>query len=257
MSSTTCKVWGCSRPLHNLKYSSYCKRHKELAHYNGHPTFTPPALNRKYACYDQDLALGFNAGKRWYKEADLSNYEKAFETLLDDAENLKELSQHRRLGDLPIKQQLLYLLKQSVERKGRQETMRRWVCMYLSAINKEKLFPNRKTLAVFVCRKSFIRRSRMPEHKTHKGNFKGYRLNANRALKMLEVLEPILNLAFISANNMALWYRYYYNHLNLAKARQEYYDAKRNANEPLGHIGAYARLRTLESITNKYLNPTT
>ncbi|WP_165743072.1 hypothetical protein [Pseudoalteromonas sp. Z9A6] len=251
MPNATCKVWGCSNVKFNTKYSQYCKQHRESAHHNGHPTFKPPALSRRYASYDQELALGFNGGKQWYEEAELDDFNVAFSRLLDEAEALKPLSQYRRLGDLPIKQQLLYLLKHSVERVGRRETMKQWLCIYLTASNRKSLFPNRKTFAVFVCRKSCLRRVRMPKHKTPKGNLRGYRLNANRAVKMLSILEPVLTLAFISANDVALWYRHFANRLILSNASKEVFAAKHKGDPE--YARSLTRLRIIKSIHRKYL----
>ena len=89
MTTSTCKVWGCSRPIDNAKYGKYCERHREANLHNGHPTFKPPALSKRYASYNQELTKAFHGGKQWYSEADLTHYEKAFGGLLDDAEKLE------------------------------------------------------------------------------------------------------------------------------------------------------------------------
>ena len=251
MTNSTCKVWGCSRSVYDHKYTKYCKQHSERTHHNGHPTFKPPALARQYDSYNQELTMAFHGGKRWYKEADLEHFEQAFNRLLDEAEQLPALSQYRRLGDLPYRKQLLYLLKSSVERVGRQDIMKQWLCLYLAANFKRDLFPNRKTLAVFVFRKCLRGRTARPQHITKSGKKKQYLLNAKRALKMLRILEPIFDLAFACANNQALWFRYYFFYLNssnLGRKRME----KFQENNP-DHAKTMARIRLIKSINRKYL----
>ncbi len=253
MDATTCNVWGCSSPVFDSRFSPYCKRHKEHAHHNGHPTFKMPALSKRYDTYDQELAIAYHSGKRWYKQSDvdLTHFDKSFGHLLDEAEQLTPLSQYRRLGDLQVRKQLLYLLRLSIERVGKQETMMQWLSVYLAATHRKHLFPNQKTLAVFVCRKSCSRRVSMPKHNTYKGNQRGYRLNANRALKMLEILEPILQLAFISANNQALWYRFYCIHLNNSNSKIEVFALKHESNPD--YAKSLTRKRIIKSINRKYL----
>lgn len=251
MPYSTCKVWGCSSPIRNSKYSRYCKVHAERIQRDGHPTFKQPALTKRYDSYNQELAIAYHSGKRWFKQADLTLYEQSFGRLLDEAEQLPALSPYRRLGDLPYRKQLLFLLKASVDRVGRQETMKQWLCVYKAASFKKDLFPNRETLAVFVCRKSLRLRAALPTHITKSGKKKSYVLYAKRALKMVEILAPIFDLAFISPNNMALWYRSYsnsLNHSNAAKARMKKHH-ERNPN----HAKSIVRLKHIKSITNKYL----
>lgn len=250
MTHPTCKVWECSEPQFNPRYSSYCKRHREAAHHNGHPTFKLPALSRRYERYDQELSVAYIGSKRWYKHAELVHYHKAFSQLLDQAQDLKPLSHYRRLGDLSIDKQLLYLLKLSIESKGRGETQRQWLCVYRAAYHRRALFPNRKTFAVFVCRKSLFRRMRMPKHKTSKGSLKEYRLNANRAVAMLDILEPIFELSFISANDMALWYRFYYRHLNYSNIGKQ--TMKRKQAKDPDFPSSLTRKRIIKSIEKKY-----
>jgi len=207
-------------------------------------------LSRRYERYDQELSVAYIGSKRWYKEAELTHYHKSFSQLLDQAQDLKPLSHYRRLGDLSIDKQLLYLLKLSIESKGREETQRQWLCVYRAAHHRRALFPNRKTFAVFVCRKSLFRRMRMPKHKTSKGNLKEYRLNANRALAMLDILEPIFELSFISANDMALWYRFYYRHLNYSNIGKQ--TMKRKQAQDPDFPSSLTRKRIIKSIEKKY-----
>lgn len=251
MRQPTCKVWDCSEPQFNAKYSPYCKRHKEAAHHNGHPTFKSPAFSRRYERYDQELSIAYVGSKRWFEYAELTYYHEAFDKLLDKAEELKPLSPYRRLADLSIDKQLLYLLKKSVESSGRTETKRQWLCVYHAARHRRSLFPNRKTWAVFICRKSLLRRGRLPEHKTHKGNLRGYRLNANRALAMLEMLEPFFELSFAIANDIALWYRFYSKHLNISNSSKE--KMKKKQEQDPDYPFSLTRKRIIKSINNKYL----
>ena len=251
MSDSTCNVWGCHRPVLNHKYSKYCKRHREKNQHNGHPTFTPPALAKSNSTYNQELTMAFHGGRRWYEQADLERFELSFGRLLDEAEELPALSQYRRLGDLPYRKQLLYLLKAMTERIGRHETMKQWLCLYLAADFKKDLFPNRKTFAVFVCRKSLIGRATLPEHITKSGKRKRYHLNAKRALKMLEILQPVFDLAFAIPNNIALWFRCYsqcLNRSNTSKLRmQRYHESNPD------YARSLTRKRTLKSINQQYL----
>lgn len=74
MTTTTCKVWGCSRPVDNFKNArsfKYCKHHIERNQHNGHPTFKPPALARHHASYNQELTMALQGGMQWYPRADL------------------------------------------------------------------------------------------------------------------------------------------------------------------------------------------
>lgn len=251
MTTSTCKVWGCSRPIDNAKYGKHCKQHREANLHNGHPTFKPPALSKHHASYNQELTKAYQGGKKWYSEADLTHYEKAFGGLLDDAEKLRALSPYRRLGDLPVRTQLLYLLKASVEAVGRQETMKQWLCIYLAANFKKALFPNRKTLAIFVCRKSLIRMINMPKHITSSGKTKRYRLNANRASKMLDILEPIFELSNAPINNVALWFRHYSYKLNLSNIQKRVMREKHERNP--NHAISLNQIKSLKSIERKYL----
>ncbi len=249
MTHPTCKVWECSEPRYN-NLSGYCKRHKEAVHHNGHPTFKLPVLNRRKERYDQELSVAYRGSKRWYKEAELTHYHKAFSQLLDQAQDLKPLSHYRRLGDLSIDKQLLYLLKLSIESRGREETQRQWLCVYRAAHYRRALFPNRKTFAAFVCRKSLLGRVSMPKHKTRKGKLGGYRLNANRALAKLDILEPIFELSFISANDMALWYRFYFRHLNYSNIGKQ--TMKRKQAQDPDFPSSLTRKRIIKSIEKKY-----
>ncbi|WP_420933185.1 hypothetical protein ACOJR9_11915 [Alteromonas sp. A081] len=251
MTTSTCKVWGCSRPIDNAKYGKHCKRHREANLHNGHPTFKPPALCKRYASYNQELTKAFQGGKQWYSEADLTHYEKAFGRLLDEAEKLKALSPYRRLGDLPVRSQLLYLLKASVEAVGRHVTKKQWLCIYLAARFKKDLFPNRKTLAIFVCRKSLVRLINMPQHITRTGKKRRYRLNANRALKMLDILEPIFELSHVPINNVALWFRHYTYKLHLSNIQKRVMREKHEKN-PF-HAKQLNRIKTIKSLERKYL----
>ncbi len=251
MTATTCKVWGCYRPVANSKYSKLCKRHRELNQHNGHPTFKPPALAKHHATYNQELSIAVRSGKQWFTRVDLTHYEKSFGRLLDDAEQLKPLSQYRRLGDLPERTQLLYLLKGSVENVGRHETMKQWLVVYLAADFKRRLFPNEKTFAVFVCRKSLKFRVKIPMHLTKSGNKKYYKLNAKRAVKMLRILEPIFQLAFMAHENAVMWFRYYNCKLHISNQRKQFMKEK-HENNP-NYASSLTKLRIIKSIERRYL----
>lgn len=251
MTTSTCKVWGCSRPLDNAKYGKYCKQHREANQHNGHPTFKPPALTKRHPTYDQELTKAFHGGKKWYSEADLTYYEKAFGGLLDDAEKLNALSPYRRLGDLTIHSQLLYLLKASIEAVGRHMTMKQWLCIYLAARFRKELFPNQKTFSVFVCRKSLNRIIKIPRYITRTGKKKCYRLNAKRASKMLDILEPIFELAHVPVNNIALWFRHYTYKLNLSNTHKRVMKEKHEKNP--NYAKSLNQIKSLKSIERVYL----
>jgi len=129
--------------------------------------------------------------------------------------------------------------------------MKQWLVVYLAADFKRRLFPNEKTFAVFVCRKSLKFRVKIPMHLTKSGNKKYYKLNAKRAVKMLRILEPIFQLAFMAHENAVMWFRYYNCKLHISNQRKQFMKEK-HENNP-NYASSLTKLRIIKSIERRYL----
>lgn len=206
MTSNTCMVIDCYRPKYAIEYTDYCRMHKERVVNNGHPLFKPPAFNRQYERYDRSLGLAYRTTKGWYEQVDLKHYKASFRRLIDRALGLPDKSPYRRLTDLKIESQLLYLLKSMVERIGIDTTMQHWIAVYLAAQQNQQLFPNIKTFAAFVIKKGFGRHTALPTHITKSGRKHHYRINAKRAMDFMDILSPILDKATF---DLSLWQKMY------------------------------------------------
>ncbi len=67
---------------------------------------------------------------------------------------------------------------------------------------------------------------------------------------MLDILEPIFELSFICANDMALWYRFYDQHLNYSNIGKQ--TMKRKQTQDPDFPSSLTRKRIIKSIEKKY-----